>query len=98
MLRLHYDTKHVYFQLAQGILIKVFPSLINRRKNHFHNLPCGISVIIGNNGFIWISPQPQEMAAAAGEKDEIEIYDAQVSKSKTDTEIRKKKNESSPTS
>lgn len=23
---------------------------------HFHNLPCGASVILGNNGYIWISP------------------------------------------
>lgn len=44
------------FQLAQGILVKVFPSLIKRRKTHFHNLPCGASIILGNNGFIWISP------------------------------------------
>ncbi|XP_019533832.2 exosome complex component RRP4 [Aedes albopictus] len=45
-----------YGKLGQGILVKVFPSLIKRRKTHFHNLPCGASVILGNNGFIWISP------------------------------------------
>lgn len=45
-----------YGKLAQGILVKVFPSLIQRRKTHFHNLPCGASIILGNNGFIWISP------------------------------------------
>ncbi|XP_065092500.1 exosome complex component RRP4 [Ochlerotatus camptorhynchus] len=45
-----------YGKLAQGILVKVFPSLIKRRKTHFHNLPCGASIILGNNGFIWISP------------------------------------------
>ena len=45
-----------YGKLSQGILIKVFPSLIKRRKTHFHNLPCGASLILGNNGFIWISP------------------------------------------
>lgn len=38
------------------MLIKVFPSLIKRQKTHFHNLPCGASIILGNNGFIWISP------------------------------------------
>ena len=31
-------------------------SLVRRSKNHFHNLPCGASVILGNNGYIWISP------------------------------------------
>ncbi|CAG9804798.1 unnamed protein product [Chironomus riparius] len=45
-----------YGKLSQGILISVSPSLIKRRKNHFHNLPCGISVIIGNNGYIWVAP------------------------------------------
>lgn len=43
-------------QLSQGVIIKVFPSLVKRRKTHFHNLPCGASIILGNNGFIWISP------------------------------------------
>lgn len=45
-----------YGKLSQGILVSVSPSLIKRRKTHFHNLPCGVSVIIGNNGFIWVSP------------------------------------------
>lgn len=45
-----------YGKLSQGILVTVFPSLIKRRKTHFHNLACGASIILGNNGFIWISP------------------------------------------
>ncbi|XP_053600741.1 exosome complex component RRP4 [Plodia interpunctella] len=49
-----------YGKLTQGTLVKVFPSLIKRRKNHFHNLPCGVSVIIGNNGYVWISTQKEE--------------------------------------
>lgn len=44
-----------YGKLSQGILVTVNHSLIKRRKNHFHNLPCGVSVIIGNNGYIWVS-------------------------------------------
>lgn len=45
-----------YGKLGQGIMVKVFPSLIKRRKTHFHTLPCGANLILGNNGFIWISP------------------------------------------
>lgn len=45
-----------YGKLSQGVLVKVFPSLIKRCKTHFHNLTCGASIIFGNNGFIWISP------------------------------------------
>ena len=45
-----------YGKLSQGTLLKVSPSLIKRRKTHFHRLPCGAHVILGNNGYIWISP------------------------------------------
>ncbi|KFB44791.1 AGAP011211-PA-like protein [Anopheles sinensis] len=55
-----------YGKLSQGILIKVFPSLIQRRKTHFHNLPCGASIILGNNGFIWISPIMNAEGEGAG--------------------------------
>ena len=49
-----------YGKLNQGILLKCSPSLIQPRKNHFHTFPFGISIIIGNNGFIWLSPTDQE--------------------------------------
>ena len=53
-----------YFsQLSQGCLVKVSPSLIRRQKTHFHNLPCGASIIMGNNGFVWICPTLHEDAA-----------------------------------
>jgi len=45
-----------YGKLGPGTLVKVPSSLIKRRKTHIHNLPIGISVILGNNGYIWISP------------------------------------------
>ncbi|KAH8299860.1 hypothetical protein KR044_007103 [Drosophila immigrans] len=49
-----------YGKLSQGILVKVFPALVKRRKMHFHNLPCGASVILGNNGYIWVAPTKGE--------------------------------------
>ncbi|KAL0276290.1 UNVERIFIED_CONTAM: hypothetical protein PYX00_003889 [Menopon gallinae] len=49
-----------YGKLSQGFLVKVFPSLVRRRKTHFHNLPCGASLILGNNGYIWIYPTSNE--------------------------------------
>ncbi|CAH1131942.1 unnamed protein product [Ceutorhynchus assimilis] len=45
-----------YGKLAQGILVKVFPSLIKKTKLHYHNLPFGVGIILGNNGYVWISP------------------------------------------
>ncbi|XP_077334286.1 exosome complex component RRP4 isoform X2 [Lithobates pipiens] len=55
--------------LGQGVLVQVSPSLIKRRKTHFHNLTCGASIILGNNGFIWLNPTPlgvEEEAGAGG--------------------------------
>merc|ERR1719291_718336 len=43
-----------YGKLGQGVLLKVSPSLVKRRKTHFHTLPFGASIILGNNGFVWI--------------------------------------------
>ncbi|KAJ7307989.1 hypothetical protein JRQ81_008488 [Phrynocephalus forsythii] len=45
-----------YGKLGQGVLVQVSPSLVKRQKTHFHDLPCGASLILGNNGFIWIYP------------------------------------------
>uniref|UniRef100_A0A1D5QXZ6 Exosome component 2 n=1 Tax=Macaca mulatta TaxID=9544 RepID=A0A1D5QXZ6_MACMU len=53
-------------QLGQGVLVQVSPSLVKRQKTHFHDLPCGASVILGNNGFIWIYPTPEHKEEEAG--------------------------------
>ncbi|XP_018414037.1 PREDICTED: exosome complex component RRP4 isoform X1 [Nanorana parkeri] len=55
-----------YGKLGQGVLVKVSPSLVKRRKTHFHTLPCGASIILGNNGFIWLSPTPEVTEEEAG--------------------------------
>ncbi|GAB1286212.1 Exosome complex component RRP4 [Apodemus speciosus] len=51
---------------GQGVLVQVSPSLVKRQKTHFHDLPCGASVILGNNGFIWIYPTPEHKDEDAG--------------------------------
>ncbi|XP_008250431.1 exosome complex component RRP4 isoform X2 [Oryctolagus cuniculus] len=55
-----------YGKLGQGVLVQVSPSLVKRQKTHFHDLPCGASVILGNNGFIWIYPTPEYKEEDAG--------------------------------
>jgi exosome complex component RRP4 len=55
-----------YGKLSQGVLVRVSPSLIKRRKTHFHNLPCGASIILGNNGYVWICPIINEEAESGG--------------------------------
>ncbi|XP_077593852.1 exosome complex component RRP4 [Stigmatopora nigra] len=55
-----------YGKLGQGVLVQLSPSLIKRQKTHFHNLPCGASIILGNNGFIWLYPTPGQQEEEAG--------------------------------
>lgn len=49
-----------YGKLGQGVLVEISPSLIKARKNHFHAFPFGVSLVIGNNGFIFIYPTETE--------------------------------------
>lgn len=55
-----------YGKLCQGTLLKVSPSLVKRRKTHFHQLTCGANVILGNNGHIWIYPVQQNEGEQGG--------------------------------
>ena len=39
----------------------IVPSvLIRRLKSHFISLPCGVDLILGLNGYIWVSKHIQE--------------------------------------
>ncbi|XP_035041082.1 exosome complex component RRP4 [Hippoglossus stenolepis] len=55
-----------YGKLGQGVVVQLSPSLIKRQKSHFHNLPCGASVILGNNGYVWLYPTPENQEEEAG--------------------------------
>jgi exosome complex component RRP4 len=44
-----------YGKLGQGCLVQVSSPLIKRQKVHFVNLPNGVSIILGRNGFIWVT-------------------------------------------
>jgi exosome complex RNA-binding protein Rrp4 len=59
-------------QLRNGLLLTVPPSLIRRLKSHFHTLPppcgpLGVDVIMGVNGYIWVSVSVGERNNAAVE-------------------------------
>eukprot|EP01104_Vermistella_antarctica_P008670 TRINITY_DN2188_c0_g1_i2.p1 TRINITY_DN2188_c0_g1~~TRINITY_DN2188_c0_g1_i2.p1 ORF type:complete len:293 (-),score=34.82 TRINITY_DN2188_c0_g1_i2:63-941(-) len=49
-----------YGKLKNGQFVSVSPALIKRCNTCFHKLPCGIDVILGNNGYIWISETKQD--------------------------------------
>eukprot|EP00037_Helgoeca_nana_P030565 m.378458 g.378458 ORF g.378458 m.378458 type:complete len:294 (-) comp28218_c0_seq1:918-1799(-) len=48
-----------YGKLTMGSFVAVVPALVKRCKNHFHKLPCGVSVVLGNNGYIWIGVEKE---------------------------------------
>jgi len=62
-----------YGKLGQGCLVHVSPSLVKRRKTHFHQLPFGASVILGNNGFVWISQTLGEDEKSGGFTQNLEV-------------------------
>ena len=47
-----------YGKLQNGRMLSVPPALIKRLKQHFVKLPVGVEVILGNNGYIWITEAP----------------------------------------
>ncbi|KAJ2317918.1 Exosome complex component rrp4 [Coemansia sp. RSA 2611] len=44
-----------YGKLRNGTFVAVFPQLVPRSRSHFHTLPCGVDVVLGVNGYVWIS-------------------------------------------
>ncbi|KAI8590594.1 hypothetical protein BDZ88DRAFT_414169 [Geranomyces variabilis] len=44
-----------YGKLRNGSLVTVTSALIKRTKSHFVTLPCGVDVILGLNGYIWVA-------------------------------------------
>jgi exosome complex component RRP4 len=49
-----------YGKLRNGQLVIVSPVLIRRLKSHFFSLPCGVDIILGVNGYIWVSKHVKE--------------------------------------
>ncbi|KIM33967.1 hypothetical protein M408DRAFT_59755 [Serendipita vermifera MAFF 305830] len=49
-----------YGKLRNGQMITVPPILIKRLKSHFCALTCGVDVILGINGYIWVSKHVKE--------------------------------------
>ncbi|KAL1760414.1 hypothetical protein FB107DRAFT_286955 [Schizophyllum commune] len=44
-----------YGKLRNGQLVTVPPILVKRLKSHFITLPCDVDLILGLNGYIWVS-------------------------------------------
>ncbi|POY72186.1 hypothetical protein BMF94_4823 [Rhodotorula taiwanensis] len=60
-----------YGKLKNGLLVTVPPALIVRAKSHFHSLDpatIGVDLIIGLNGYIWISKSVKKETRLDGEE------------------------------
>jgi exosome complex component RRP4 len=44
-----------YGKLDRGQFVAAQASLVKRAKKHFHVLPCGVHIILGNNGYVFLS-------------------------------------------
>jgi exosome complex component RRP4 len=67
-----------YGKLGQGLLVKVSPSLMKRRKTHFHDLHFGAKIILARNGWVWIEPPSDGQMSATGgytHSDETVLYE-----------------------
>ncbi|KAI0831395.1 exosome complex exonuclease rrp4 [Trametes gibbosa] len=62
-----------YGKLRNGQLVAVPPILIRRLKSHFVALPCGVDLILGLNGYIWVSKHVK-----ANEQEGEEGFDAEA--------------------
>jgi len=49
-----------YGKLRNGQLVTVPPILVRRLKSHFVALPCGVDLILGLNGYVWVSKHVKE--------------------------------------
>ncbi|KAJ7204756.1 exosome complex exonuclease rrp4 [Mycena pura] len=49
-----------YGKLRNGQLVTIPPLLVRRLKSHFITLPCGVDLILGLNGYIWVSKHVKE--------------------------------------
>ena len=54
-------------------MVAVPPILIRRLKSHFVSLPCGVDLILGLNGYIWVSKHVKQ-----SEQEGEEGFDAEA--------------------
>ncbi|KAI9317579.1 exosome complex exonuclease-like protein RRP4 [Dichotomocladium elegans] len=56
-----------FCKLRNGSFIVVPPVLVQRCKSQFHTLPCGVDVILGLNGYIWVNKKLQGLTDGHGD-------------------------------
>jgi len=57
-------------KLENGRLIVVPSSLVKRVKHHFCTLQCGVDLVLGVNGYIWVTASKQQRSSAVDDEAE----------------------------
>lgn len=68
-----------YGKLRNGTLVVVAPTLVVRLKSHFHALKCGVDMILGMNGYIWVQAASGVKAEESNSMQEDERGEASAS-------------------
>ncbi len=61
-----------YGKLRNGLLLQLPPRLVRRLKSHFYHIPppcgpSGVDVILGLNGYVWVSLGTKQESREGGE-------------------------------
>ena len=62
-----------YGKLENGQFVSVLPTLIKRCKTHFQTLPCGVHVVLGVNGFIFLSEANDSNSSSSSSADRMQV-------------------------
>jgi exosome complex component RRP4 len=68
-----------YGKLRNGTLVIVPSTLVVRLKSHFHSLQCGVDMILGMNGYIWVQAASGVKAEESNSMQEDERGEASAS-------------------
>ncbi|CAK9160112.1 unnamed protein product [Ilex paraguariensis] len=78
-----------YGKLERGQLLTISPYLVKRQKQHFHHLEeCGIDLVLGCNGFIWVGEHVESKDDAV--EDQANKSEQQNSKSTSSTNLEER--------
>lgn len=72
-----------FCKLRNGSLVTVPSVLVQRCKSQFHSLPCGIDIILGLNGYIWVHKKFEKVT---GDETDPSVYYSNTNDSITDEE------------
>ena len=77
-----------YGKLQCGSFVAVPPALVKRCKSHFTKLECGVTMILGKNGYIFLSVSTGEAEQARKESTEESVATVSLSSVSADDRLK----------